>query len=923
MLPKVYLLGEPKVVLGKKEYRFQANRRSQLLAYLAYKHQKLSRDQLADVFWSHTDSQAARRNLRKVLFEAKNLEWAVGFEQDEQGASWLVVTDVATFEEALSHKDWAKAIEVYSGSFLKDLESEDGAEFETWLEQERLRLEELYQQAAEKYAEALEKQGDVETALNFLRKTLERDPLNEAIHRTIIRLEFNRGNSEAAFEQFEHCREVLQKELGVEPLEETIALLKKLEQGSETQGKFAHLLKKLEAVPEAPKALFGRDKLLNEIVTLLKKGERVLAQGFGGMGKTALAATVAKTILQQDKKPILWLQVGSENPDAVFEALARPFDAQQELLQAENKITFLHNILQKQSLSLVILDDVWNAYSLSKVMEALPKGLPLLVTSRQRYPRLSRVYVDRLERPAAIELLMHYALPLPPLLGEVSRSDGGVLPRNVASGHIANETPPVRGDKAEESADRLCELLGDHAFAIRLAGLALRETTPEELYERIKNAPHDLKVPGELKEVGRESVASLLNVSLETLDDRAYETFLSYGILESPSASAGFLAECLGREVSQIEDALFNLVQRGLAERVSKPGSDLVSYRLHDLAHSYARTNRFQRSSTLLKSAMSFLRSNKDAVDTLEMDISNILAATQTAMDKNKEDALIDFMYLLTVEGTFYTARGHGRRSVEFLERAAKLAEERGKLEKAHYLLGKLGDYYTNFLIDFDRGVSYYQKASLFAHNLGNFGREAVFLGLIGQIKARQNYKEADSYLEKAYFLAKPINDLSLCIVLDQIGYVAGIRGDYKRAKKVLYETLDVIENLKESDTLNQIEYVRRQFFALLNLGEAHNALGDFNNALTIRTKALAIAEIANNEMWMGYAHYEIGEMYHKVDKRNLAQEHMNQALQLFEQNNAMKDAEAVLSFLKSGGYSQTIVRANKAVKDTSTSIKM
>ena len=91
------------------------------------------------------------------------------------------------------------------------------------------------------------------------------------------------------------------------------------------------------------------------------------------MGKTALAATVAKTILQQDKKPVLWLQVGSENPDAVFEALARPFDAQQGILQAEDKITFLRNILQKQSLSLVILDDVWNAYSLSKVIEALPQ----------------------------------------------------------------------------------------------------------------------------------------------------------------------------------------------------------------------------------------------------------------------------------------------------------------------------------------------------------------------------------------------------------------------------------------------------------------------------------------------------------------------------------------------------------------------
>ena len=494
--------------------------------------------------------------------------------------------------------------------------------------------------------------------------------------------------------------------------------------------------------------------------------------------------------------------------------------------------------------------------------------------------------MDRLERDAATELLKHYANLLPAPLLPFS-------PSEIAGG---------QGGRGAEEINALCELLGDHAFAIRLAGLALRETNPEELYERIKNAPHDLKVPSELKEVGRESVASLLNVSLETLDDRAYETFLSYGILESPSASAGFLSECLGREVSQIEDALFNLVQRGLAERVSKPGSDLVSYRLHDLAHSYARTNRFQRPSTLLKSAMSFLRSNKDAVDILEMDISNVLAATQAAMEKNKEDELVDFMYLLTVEGTYYTSRGHGKRSVEFLERATKLAQEQGKLEKAHYLLGKLGDYYQNFIQNYDLALGCYQKALKFAKEVGNMGREAVFLSLIGQVKIRQNKEEAEGYLESAYELAKAsADDLSLCMVLEKRGYIAGIRENHMQAGRFLRESLEVINRL--SLHLNQSEIERRRFSALLNLGAAENGLENFDESLTLRQTALELAREVGNEMWMGYAHYEIGEMYHHVNNYNLAQEHMNQALQLFEENNAMKDVEAVLSFLKSGGY--------------------
>jgi DNA-binding SARP family transcriptional activator/predicted transcriptional regulator len=907
VLPKVYLLGEPRVVVGKKDYRFVANRRSQLLAYLAYKHERVTRDQLADVFWSHTDSQAARRNLRKVLFEAKNLEWSSGFEQDEQGASWLIDTDVAGFEAAVKQKDWAKAIELYTGPFLKGLESEDGAEFETWLEQERQRLEELYQSASEHYADALEKQGHIDEALIFLRKTLEHDPLNESLHRHIIRLEYDHGNSEAAFEQFERCREVLQKELGVEPLEETIALLKKLEQGTETQGKFAHLLRKSEAVPEAPQTLFGRDKLLNEILALIKKGERVLAQGFGGMGKTALAATVAKTILQQNKKPLLWLQVGTENPDAVFEALARPFDAHQDLAQAEDKAAYLKNVLQKQSLSLLVLDDVWNAYTLSKVMEALPKGLAFLVTSRQRYPRLSRVYVDRLERSASIDLLKHYSLP--PLIGEVSRSDGGVLVRKV--GRTANENPPalsgippVRGDK-DEGDNRLCDLLGDHAFAIRLAGLALRETTIEELYERIKNAPHDLKIPGELKEVGRESVASLLNVSLETLDDRAYETFLSYGILESPSASAGFLSQCLDREVSQIEDALFNLVQRGLAERVSKPGSDLVSYRLHDLAHSYAKANRFQRLSTLRQSAMSFLKNHKDAVDVLDLDISNILAATQIAKEQNREDELVEFMYLLTVEGSYYMARGHNRRSVEMLELGIQKAKQEGMTEKAHYLLGKLGNYYQNYLGKFDNALTVYQHALLFARELEDKGREALLLGVMGQVKAQQQkLEEAAKYAEQAYQLAKENgDDYVLSDVLGQVSYVAGLRGEGQRANQLFRESLNLLDKLEKSGRIAPTDVVQDRFYLLLNLGESEYQLNNIDEGFSLRKQALEIAKSEANQLWMALAYQVIGEMHHSVGHPELARENIQEALQLFEANNAFKEVEAVRHFLQLAGY--------------------
>jgi DNA-binding SARP family transcriptional activator len=892
VLPKVKLFGEPRALVANQEHRFQPSRRYQFLAYLAYINTRVSREKLADVFWSHTDSQAARRNLRKVLFEAKNLEWAVGFDHDEQGASWPVETDVFEFEAAIKQKDWSKAVPLYTGSFLDGLQSNDGAEFDVWLEQERLRLEELYQVASENYIETLERQGKTDEAIDFLKQLLARDALNETLHRTVMRLEFKRGNTEAALEQFESCREVLQKELSVEPLPETLELLKTIEQGGGTQAKRALVLKSANDVPNLPVNLVGREKLLQEALQLLQQGERVLLHGFGGMGKTALAATVTKHFLD-NKQTAVWLQVGSDNPEVTFDALAQPFDAGQDIAQAEDKPKALQEVLQKQRLSLLVLDDVWNAYTLSKVMEALPKGLPLLVTSRQRYPKLTKVYVDRLERSAALDVLALYAESPP---APFVKGGEAVAPLNKGG----------RGD-SDAAKNRLCELLGDHPFALRLAGLALQEngTSAEQLYEQIKHNPHDFKMPGELREVGRESVGSLLSVSLETLEDRAYETFLSYGLLESPVASAGFLAGCLDREVNLIEDALFALVQRGLAERVSKAGSDLVSYRIHDLAHSYAKSNRFQRAGTLVRSGLAFLKNHKDDVELLELDISNILAAAQKAKERARDNELIEFVYLLTVDGTYYLARGHTRRSVKFLELAIDKAKQKGMIEKAHYLLGKLGDYYQNFLGKSEQALKIYREAATLAHESGNKGREAIFLGVMGQVKAQQQkFEEATKYANQAHQLAKESqDDYVLSDVLGQVSYVAILRKEMLKANGLLCESLDLLDKLEKTQTVSSRNAARDKFYLLLNLGDTESHLGNFEKAFLAGERALAIAQEQYNQVWMGYAFCGLGEIYHKAGNRIRASENMRQALKIFEGNDVTQYIEIVLSFMESNGY--------------------
>jgi tetratricopeptide (TPR) repeat protein len=135
------------------------------------------------------------------------------------------------------------------------------------------------------------------------------------------------------------------------------------------------------------------------------------------------------------------------------------------------------------------------------------------------------------------------------------------------------------------------------------------------------------------------------------------------------------------------------------------------------------------------------------------------------------------------------------------------------------------------------------------------------------------------------------------------LAYVAGLDGKIEKANKLLYESLEVLDRIEKSQSLNQTEVDKDRFFLLLNLGESEHRLGHFDRGLEVREKALKIAEEHGNQVWIAYAHYEIGEMQHLVGHHSLAQQHLLQALELFEKNNARKDVDTVINFLKDGGY--------------------
>src|SRR5262249_40556111 len=166
-----------------------------LLAYLAcHPGQSHPRDKLTTLLWPDIDDHQARANLRKVLFVLRPalspapLSLRIGEDGVALDCAALDV-DVLAFERLVRQgtpQDLQQAAELYRGDLLEGL-AVSAPPFEEWLTAERERLRE---RALEALARLLAHQtkADEPLAVETARRLLALDPLQEAVHRALIRI---------------------------------------------------------------------------------------------------------------------------------------------------------------------------------------------------------------------------------------------------------------------------------------------------------------------------------------------------------------------------------------------------------------------------------------------------------------------------------------------------------------------------------------------------------------------------------------------------------------------------------------------------------------------------------------------------------------------------------------------------------------
>lgn len=251
----------------------------------------VARSRLVTIFWGDYPEVQARRSLRTVLANLRQiLTWVAEPEDfcltvDRQTLQLTVdgelcQVDVVRFDECIRNAESAasitsahallvQAVELYRDEFLTQLAGIDGSEFEEWrVFQQEVRHRQVLQALHRLTAAAIE-QADFSTAHTYAQRQLQLEPWQESARRQLMERLVLQGDRGAALAQFAVCRRILAAEPGAEPDAETVALQGQIKSGTLSSSSFAP-----REGPDASAGVTGGIKIARYLDPLLPQALR-------------------------------------------------------------------------------------------------------------------------------------------------------------------------------------------------------------------------------------------------------------------------------------------------------------------------------------------------------------------------------------------------------------------------------------------------------------------------------------------------------------------------------------------------------------------------------------------------------------------------------------------------------------------------
>lgn len=356
---RIHLLGQFLVYVAGRalpESEIKGRKARSLLKLIALqRHGQLVRDRAMDALWPDLDESAAASQLYKALHHIRKAFAA----RSEEASDWIemsedlirlnppegLVTDVRQFEETARKglrdgtlSDLQAAVTAYAGDLLPmDF-------YAAWAELPREHYRQLYLDVLVALAGHYEQRGELSEAAEMLRLALEKDSALESAHRGLMRIFAKRGQETRAFRQYDLCRDVLRRELGVEPSPETVAALedvreRRLAAPRESGGLHVTAPSPMAPIVDRVAECAAMQKLLDRLVT--GRGGGLLIRGSVGLGKTRLIQELAALARRRGLRVFAGSAREGEGTAAygpfieIFEAILRQYPTLEQHLPME------------------------------------------------------------------------------------------------------------------------------------------------------------------------------------------------------------------------------------------------------------------------------------------------------------------------------------------------------------------------------------------------------------------------------------------------------------------------------------------------------------------------------------------------------------------------------------------------------------
>jgi DNA-binding SARP family transcriptional activator len=226
--PTLLLLGSPKLRQPGALIDLPLARWTALLAYLARGGGWVRREVLATLFWPEHDDHGANLNLRQTLQTIVRSPAGVALEREPTRVRWAGSCDAEAFDALVREQAWASVVRAYGGAFLDGLDVPDVPTVQEWIDAERTGLHARWRTAALLEGRAALAEGRCLDVLPLAERLCRTDAFDEEALRLLLEASVRCGDRTRAERTFAGALRAFERELGVEPDPETMALARTL-----------------------------------------------------------------------------------------------------------------------------------------------------------------------------------------------------------------------------------------------------------------------------------------------------------------------------------------------------------------------------------------------------------------------------------------------------------------------------------------------------------------------------------------------------------------------------------------------------------------------------------------------------------------------------------------------------------------------